>query len=120
MSEESEAPFTRKSFSLLQILADDPTADTCRSIQNEFEQHVKQPFQRLFRQAADQLPDAVRTAMEHERNLFSRIPKNDFGKGGAHPYYWGALYPKGGKRTDDPQLSLWIDSERRRARTIPA
>jgi 5-methylcytosine-specific restriction protein B len=47
--------------------------------------------------------------METERWLFSRIPKNDFGQGGAWDFYWGAFYPKGSKRTQDAQLSLVIN-----------
>ena len=35
--------------------------------------------------------------------------KNDFGLGGAWPWYWGAFYPKGGKRTKGAQLSMSID-----------
>jgi 5-methylcytosine-specific restriction protein B len=50
--------------------------------------------------------------METERWLFSRIPKNDFGRGGAWDHYWGAFYPKGSKRIQDAQLSLWINYER--------
>src|SRR5207249_1604245 len=37
------------------------------------------------------------------------IPKNDYGKGGAWDFYWGALYPKGGKRIAAPQLFVWIN-----------
>jgi len=50
--------------------------------------------------------------METERNLFSRIPKNDHGRGGAWPFYWGAFYPKGGYRVQDAQLSMGINYER--------
>ncbi|MBN1811907.1 MAG: AAA family ATPase [Anaerolineae bacterium] len=50
--------------------------------------------------------------METERRVFSRILKNDFGRGGAWDFYWGAFYPKGGKRTEGAQLSLWINHER--------
>jgi len=69
---------------------------------------VEQPFQELMQQVAAQLPAPVCNAMETEKRIFSRILKNDFGQGGAWPFYWGAFYPKGGKRVEDAQLSLGI------------
>jgi hypothetical protein len=49
--------------------------------------------------------------LETEKHLFSRILKNDWGKGGAWDFYWGAFYPKGGKRIKDAQLFLWVNHE---------
>jgi 5-methylcytosine-specific restriction protein B len=43
--------------------------------------------------------------------LFSRIPKNDYGRGGAWDFYWGALYPRGLKRTTSAQLFVAIHAE---------
>jgi 5-methylcytosine-specific restriction protein B len=77
-----------------------------------FETHLMEPFKQLFHDVADRLPPAITEVMETERWLFSRIPKNDFGQGGAWDFYWGAFYPKGSKRTRDAQLSLWINHER--------
>ncbi|MBC8466532.1 MAG: AAA family ATPase [Deltaproteobacteria bacterium] len=54
----------------------------------------------------------VKNYLELEKQLFSRILKNDWGKGGAWDFYWGALYPKGGKRIRDPQLFMWINRDR--------
>ncbi len=50
--------------------------------------------------------------METRKKVFARILKNDYGQGGAWDFYWGAFYPKGGKRTEDAQLSMWINYER--------
>jgi 5-methylcytosine-specific restriction protein B len=50
------------------------------------------------------LPQELTDALETEKNIFSRILKNDYGRGGAWPWYWGAFYPKGGKRTEGAQL----------------
>jgi 5-methylcytosine-specific restriction protein B len=77
-----------------------------------FETHLMEPFKRLFHDVADSLPSAVTQVLETEWRLFSRIPKNDFGRGGAWPWYWGAFYPRGSKRTDDVQLILSITDER--------
>ncbi len=49
--------------------------------------------------------------METEKRLFSSFHKNDFGQGGAWSHYWGAFYPKGSKRSQDAQLSMWINHE---------
>ena len=54
----------------------------------------------------------MRDVMETERRIFSRFLKNDWGKGGTWDFYWGAFYPKAGKRTQDAQLSLWMDYQR--------
>jgi 5-methylcytosine-specific restriction protein B len=73
---------------------------------------VEEPFQELFHDVAAQLPRAISAKMETEKRLFSRILKNDFGRGGAWDFYWAAFYPRGGKRTEDAQLSLWMNHER--------
>ena len=65
-----------------------------------------------MRLAARLLPRAVTEVMETERKVFSRFVKNDFGQGGAWDFYWGAFYPKGGRRTQAPQLSLWLNHKR--------
>jgi 5-methylcytosine-specific restriction enzyme B len=48
--------------------------------------------------------------LETEKNIFSRIPKNDYGQGGAWAHYWGAFYPKSGQRTADAQLFAYINA----------
>ena len=58
------------------------------------------------------LPEQVTERMETKQNIFSQILKNDFGQGGANKFYWGAFYPKGGKRTEDAQLFAWINRDR--------
>ena len=51
------------------------------------------------------------SVLETEKSIFGRIAKNDYGQGGAWPFYWGAFYPKGSKRSRDAQLSMWINHE---------
>jgi hypothetical protein len=48
------------------------------------------------------------------RNVFSRFLKNDFGRGGAWSNYWGAFYPKDGRRIASVQLAVWLNRERLR------
>ena len=42
---------------------------------------------------------------ETERNVFSRILKNDFGRGGSHSHLWMSFYRRPRKRLTDLQLS---------------
>src|SRR5690606_17343505 len=58
------------------------------------------------------LPPAMKEILETEKRLFAMIPKNDYGRGGAWDFYWGALYPRGGKRIESAQLYVWIGNER--------
>lgn len=103
------APFTLRTFELLKGLHATPTKAYYQAHKEEFKEFVEDPFQRVFRGVAQQLPAPVRAAMETEKGIFARILKNDWGQGGAWPFFWSAFYPKGGKRTEDAQLSMWID-----------
>ncbi|GAB5536509.1 MAG: hypothetical protein Rubg2KO_27580 [Rubricoccaceae bacterium] len=49
---------------------------------------------------------------ETERNVFSRILKNDFGRGGSHNHLWMSFYRRPRKRLTDVQLSHAIHSDR--------
>ena len=108
----SQCPFTAKTFELLAELNASPRKTTYLAQKDEFKQQLEEPFQKLFRQVAAQLPAAITERMETERKLFARIPKNDFNHGGAWDFYWGAFYLKGGKRIEDAQLFLWMNHER--------
>ena len=65
-----------------------------------------------MQEVAAQLPTPMTELMETRSRIFARILKNDWGQGGAWDFYWGAFYPKGGKRTEDAQLFLWMSYER--------
>jgi len=104
--------FTPRTLELLEGLHRDPTVAYYNEHRDAFQKHLIAPFRRLFHDVAECLPAAITDVMETERRLFSRIPKNDFGQGGAWPWYWGAFYPRGSKRTDDAQLLLSIDHQR--------
>ncbi len=42
--------------------------------------------------------------LETERNVFSRLLKNDFGAGGCNHHYWMAFYRRGGRRLHEVQV----------------
>ncbi len=108
----SDAAFTSKTFELLAGIHESPTKAYYDAHKPDFQQYVEQPFQALMREVAVKLPQAVTDIMETEKRIFGRILKNDWGKGGAWDFCWGAFYPKGSKRTDDAQLSMWINHNR--------
>lgn len=103
--------FSEETFELLVGLEEDPTAIYYQSNKDALRIHVEEPIQRLLRGAVALLPPSMKERMETEKRIFGRILKNDFGQGGAWPYVWGALYPKGGKRTTDAQLFVFLDAE---------
>lgn len=106
------AAFSLRAFELLEGIHADPTKAYYQAHKAEFKTLVEGPFQHLMASAADKLPPQVAALMETEQRLFSRFLKNDWGKGGTWDYYWGAFYPKDGKRTEDAQLSLWLNYQR--------
>ena len=107
-----EAFFTPKTFELLAQLHENPTRDFYLEHKEGFKEHVERPFQDLLHRVAERLPLTITDLMETEKRIFSQFPKNDYGRGGAWDYYWGAFYPKGGKRTHDAQLFAWMNYER--------
>ncbi len=106
-----DCPFSIQAFELLMELDDNPTKDFYDANKIAFQQEVEEPFKRVMRQVADRLPLAVRDVMETQKRIFARFLKNDFGQGGAWPFYWGAFYPIGSKRSLDAQLSMWINRD---------
>lgn len=96
--------FSRAAFELLEGIHHDPTKDYYSSRRNEFVDHVERPFQELFRAVIDRLVPEIKRVMETEKGLFGRFLKNDWGRGGAWDFYWGAIYPKNQKRVEHAQL----------------
>lgn len=103
-----ESTFSQRAFQLLQGIHEQPTKAYYQAHKDEFKTEVTEPFQRIFREVAGRLPALVRASMETEADLFSIFPKNDFGRGGAWDFYWGAFYSKGSRRTQDAQLHASI------------
>ncbi|MBC8460698.1 MAG: hypothetical protein H8D67_22155, partial [Deltaproteobacteria bacterium] len=104
-----DCPFTARTFKCLRGLHKNPTRDFYNKHKDDFKMHLENPFQDIFRKVAEKFTSQMRDYLEVEKGLFSRILKNDWGKGGAWDFYWGAFYPKGGKRIEDAQLFVWIN-----------
>lgn len=106
-----ESPFTHKTFDLLGDLHENPTRDFYESYKSDFEECVISPLKILFSKVFDKLHAQIKHLMETESGIFSKIPKHDYGRGGAWDYYWGAFYTRGGKRSRDAQLFIWLNRE---------
>jgi MoxR-like ATPase len=104
----ADAAFSQQAFELLKGLHREPTKAYYSAHKDEFRAEIEVPFQELMGRVAKQLPEPVRKVMETQQGVFGRILKNDWGKGGAWDFYWGAFYPKGGKRTQEAQLFTGI------------
>jgi hypothetical protein len=103
--------FTLASFAMLRLLRMRPLLTTYQAHRPQFEAVVMNPF-RLFRDdivANWIVPSRLR--FETERNVFSRIGKNDFGRGGANHRIWMAFYRPEQRRLTDVQLVFAISPD---------
>jgi len=96
---------------LLTAMTADPTKSFYAAHKDELIEHVQEPLQGLLKEAAARIAPTLQEALETTKKLFGVFPKNDWGKGGAWPYYWGAFYPLGGKKTDGCQLYVFLDEK---------
>lgn len=103
--------FPDAAFETLAALRAEPFVTTYRRLQPEIDAHVVGPFKRYRDDlvVATVLPE--RLPLETERNVFSRLLKNDYGAGGAHSHLWMSFYRTGRKRLTDPQMSHSIDPD---------
>jgi hypothetical protein len=105
------AGFQETAFEALDRLRENPTVEQLRADRARIQAEVVEPF-RLFRDDLVVhwvLPRGA--SLETERNVFSRLVKNDFGAGGAHSHLWLAFYRHGRTRLTDLQLSHSLSPE---------
>jgi hypothetical protein len=103
--------FTKAGFKLLESLSADPTKSRYSKIKDQLKEEIEEPFKKLMLEVGTLLPAKVTDALEIQSKVFSRFPKNDYGRGGCWDFFWGAFYPKGGKRVEDAQLYALIDDD---------
>ena len=97
--------FGEKTFHLLQLLRERPTIAAYREHKEEINRHISSPF-KIFRDDLVLnwvLPNQL--ALETQKNVFSRLLKNDFGAGGCHHHVWLSFYRPGYRRLSDIQLA---------------
>ena len=107
--------FTGKTFELLAGLHETPTADFHTAHKAEFKEHLEEPFRRFFESVRERVRKEIRERMETQNKVFSRILKNDHGRGGAWKWLWAAFYPKGGERKKNVQLGAGMHRGRMEA-----
>lgn len=97
--------FPDEGFEALERLRAEPHIGRYREEKEVLDRAVTAPFKRYRDDLAVNwvLPNGL--PFETERNVFSRILKNDFGKGGSHSHLWMSFYRTGRKRLTDIQLS---------------
>ena len=98
--------FSGQAFAVLKEIKAAPHIDTYRAHKATIKADIKDPF-KVFRDYLVVnwvLPN--RLPLETERNVFSRLLKNDFGAGGCHHHLWLSFYRTGRKRLRDIQLDF--------------
>lgn len=95
-------------FEWLGKLAAQPTREYYLAHKEKIAAAVEAPVQELLRRVVSLLPEPIADRLETEKNVFGRLLKNDWGRGGVWDFYWGALYPKGGRRVEDAQLFVSV------------
>ena len=98
-------------FELLAELTKDPTAKFYQSHKTDFQSEIEKPFEELMKEISKRLPEQMTSTLETSSKIFGKILKNDYGKAGAWPFYWGAFYPKGKKRTEHAQLFFNVNED---------
>ncbi len=103
--------FSEQAFSTLAALRAHPHIAQYRALKGDIDRYVTAPFKRYRDDLVLGwvLPNTL--PFETEKNVFSRLLKNDFGAGGAHHHLWMAFYRLGSKRLHDAQLSHSIDPD---------
>ncbi len=102
-----------EAFDLLERLRQEPHIGQYRKERDagRLDAFVKEPFKRYRDDLALNFVFPNRLAFETEKNVFSRLLKNDFGAGGCHHHKWMAFYRPGLKRLKDVQLSHSLSPE---------
>ncbi|MEZ4700286.1 MAG: hypothetical protein R2834_08155 [Rhodothermales bacterium] len=104
--------FSPEAFAILARLKAEPHIDRYRIEKPAIDRYLKAPFALLRDDLVVHwvLPGAH--DLETERNVFSRLLKNDFGAGGCHHHFWMAFYRPGRTRLRDLQLACSMHPDR--------
>lgn len=96
--------FTAEAFRILERLRQAPHIEQYRRERDAIATRIQEPFQRYRDDIVVGAILSNRIELETERNVFSRLLKNDFGKGGCHHHVWMSFYRPGWTRLRDLQL----------------
>lgn len=97
--------FAGEAFAVLERLRANPHVEQYRAEKDAIATHVTEPFKAYRDDLVLNWVLPNRLPFETERNVFSRLLKNDFGAGGCHHHQWMAFYRPPRRRLSDIQLS---------------
>jgi len=97
--------FSPEAFGVLDRLRAHPHIEQYRKEKKDIKRWVKEPFKRYRDDLAVNWVLPNHLPFETEKNVFSRLLKNDFGAGGCHHHLWMAFYRPPRRRLSDVQLS---------------
>ncbi len=97
--------FSEEAFAVLERLRAAPHIEQYRAEKEAIKTFVTDPFKRYRDDLALNWVLPNRSGFETEKNVFSRLLKNDFGAGGCHHHLWMAFYRPPLRRLTDVQLS---------------
>jgi len=97
--------WSAEAFGILDRLRETPHIEQYRKEKPGVTDHLKDPFKRYRDDLVVHWVLPNRLDLETERNVFSRLLKNDFGAGGCHDNLWMAFYRPSTKRLKDVQVS---------------
>jgi hypothetical protein len=101
-----------EAFATLERLRREPHVARYRQEKEALRRYVQEPFARYRDDLVLNWVLPNRLPFETERNVFSRILKNDFGAGGSHHHLWMAFYRPPRTRLTDLQLSHAVYPDR--------
>ncbi len=97
--------FAPEAFAILERLREHPHIEQYREEKTGIRRFITEPFKRFRDDLVVNWVLPNRLDFETEKNVFSRLLKNDFGAGGCHHHLWMAFYRPGLRRLTDVQLS---------------
>jgi hypothetical protein len=98
-------------FAMLDRLRETPHIDQYKKEKPGLTEHLKDPFKRYRDDVVVNWVLPNRLDFRTEKNVFSRLLKNDFGAGGCHDNLWMSFYRPGTKRLEDVQISHCISPD---------
>lgn len=103
--------FSSEAFAILSRLRRNPNVSQYRLEKPSIYRHLLEPFKRFRDDVVVNLILPNGLVLETERNVFSRLLKNDYGAGGSHAHLWMSFYRPGRTRLSDFQPFHAIRSE---------
>lgn len=103
--------FSTEAFSILERLRAHPHIEQYRKEKDGVRAYITAQFKRYRDDLAVNWVLRNGLDFETEKNVFSRLLKNDFGAGGCHHHLWMAFYRPPRRRLTDAQLSHSISPD---------